>query len=91
MAGTVLRNGPANGWRMEPTMKRLKILQWAAIHLSFSRTARRSVPAFECFPDRLLANTHHISPRAGGADGEVQTAVIDFELDRAEIVRVARR
>ena len=51
MAGTVLRNGPANGWRMEPTMKRLEIQPWAAIHLPFLRTARRSVPAIAQYSD----------------------------------------
>jgi len=30
---------------METTMKRLEIQQWTVIHLPFSRTARRSVPA----------------------------------------------
>ena len=44
-------------------------------------------PPLQCGP---LAKTHHISPRAGGADGEDQAAILKFELDRAKIVRVAR-
>ena len=35
-------------------MKRLEIQPWAAIHLPFSRTARRSVPALDHFSDTLL-------------------------------------
>jgi hypothetical protein len=49
MAGTVLRNGPANARRMNLRMNGLVIRSWSVIHLSFSRTARRSVPAFSCF------------------------------------------
>jgi hypothetical protein len=44
-AAEAFRNGPASEWRMKPTMQRLEIPQQAAIHLPFSRTARRSVPA----------------------------------------------
>ena len=45
MAGTVLRNGPANGWRIARGMKSFESGPWSLIHVAFSRTARRSVPA----------------------------------------------
>jgi hypothetical protein len=48
-----LRNGPANEGRMSLPMKSLEILPWPLIHFSFSRTARRSVPAVAYFSDSL--------------------------------------
>jgi hypothetical protein len=44
MAGTGLRNGPANERWMTELMKCLKNQAWNHIRSSFSRTARRSVP-----------------------------------------------
>jgi hypothetical protein len=53
MAGTGLRTGPANAWRMNPPLKGSLICRWTVIHYPFARTARTSVPAFEDFSDRL--------------------------------------
>jgi len=53
MAGTGLRTGPANGWRMNPPMKGSVVCPWTVIHYPFARTARRSIPAFGDFSDSL--------------------------------------
>ena len=62
MAGTVLRNGPADGRRMNPRMDRLEIGSCAAIRPSSSRTARSTVPAPGWFSDSLSQET-------GGVEG----------------------
>jgi hypothetical protein len=53
MAGTGLRTGPANAWRMNPPMKGSLICPWTVTHCPFARTARRSILAFEDFSDLL--------------------------------------
>jgi hypothetical protein len=53
MAGAVLRNGPANVRRMNLHMKSSEILPCSVIHLAFSRTARRSIPAIAHFSETL--------------------------------------
>ena len=55
MAGTVLRNGPANVRRMNPQMESSEIRSWSVIHLPFSRTARRAIPAIPAIAADLLA------------------------------------
>ena len=49
LAGTVLRNGPANAKRTPMPIKCLEIHLLAVVRFPFSRTARRSVPAFARF------------------------------------------
>ena len=47
LAGSVLRSGPAHGWRMQLIGLSAGSLNRIPIHTSFTRTARRPVPAFE--------------------------------------------
>ena len=48
-AGTVSPSGPVKEMRTNPRMQCLKIHSWLIVHAPFTRTARRSVPAFACF------------------------------------------
>jgi hypothetical protein len=63
MAGTGLRNGPANERWMTQPMRCLNIQPWTHIRSSFSRTARRSIPANRLFFRQPLSEF----PRSGRA------------------------
>ena len=76
MAGTVLRNGPANARSMYPPMKSSDIRPFSVIHPPFSRTARRSIPAITHCSDSLSALLHEEAFRIQDATHRQRQAII---------------
>ena len=60
MAGIVLRNGPANEMGMGDSMQGRNVTPLSIIRRPFSRTARRSIPAFGIFQTASESYRHSV-------------------------------